>query len=213
MMNSEDKVKKEAQKLMEGGRGCHDWSHTERVYNLCMHIGRNLNANLEVLGLAAILHDIGRDEQDRANGTLCHAELGAKIAQEILKRNNYSEGIIEQVCHCIITHRYRNSNVPETVEAKVLFDADKLDCIGAVGVGRAFLFAGEVGATLHIKDIDLDSTKPYSREDTGFREFKAKLQYVKDRMMTEEGKKLAQERHKFMVNFFKRLDEEVDGLR
>ena len=103
--------------------------------------------------------------------------------------------------------------MPQTDEAKVLFDADKLDAIGAVGVGRAFLFAGEVGARLHNPEIKVEDAKPYSENDTGFREFKVKLCKIRDRIMTEEGRRLANDRHDFMENFFKRFLEEYEGKR
>jgi uncharacterized protein len=99
------------------------------------------------------------------------------------------------------------------VEAKILFDADKLDSIGAVGVARAFLFAGEVGARLHNPDIDVEDARPYSKDDTGFREFKVKLTKIKDRILTKEGQEMAKERHDFMEEFFKRFLEEYDGKR
>jgi uncharacterized protein len=82
-----------------------------------------------------------------------------------------------------------------------------------VGVGRAFLFAGEVGARLHNSHQDLSKTVSYSREDTAYREFQVKLIKIKDRMLTSSGKSLAEGRHRFMVRYFKRLDAEVKGLR
>jgi uncharacterized protein len=100
-----------------------------------------------------------------------------------------------------------------TPEAMVLFDADKLDAIGAVGVARAFLFAGEVGARLHNAEANLEDTEPYSVEDTGFREFKVKLSKIRNCMLTTEGRKLAEERHVTMVEFFKRFLEEYEGKR
>ena len=103
------------------------------------------------------------------------------------------------------------SKIPNSKEAKILFDADKLDSIGAIGIGRAFLFAGEIGAKLHNKDVDIDKTKPYTKEDTAYREYMIKLRKVKERMLTDEGKHIAKERHKFMVEFFDRLNKEVDG--
>ncbi|MDP3284118.1 MAG: phosphohydrolase, partial [Desulfobacterales bacterium] len=117
------------------------------------------------------------------------------------------------ISHCIRAHRFRGKCRPETPEAKVLFDADKLDAIGAVGVARAFLFAGEVGARLHNPDMKIEETMPYSREDTGFREFKVKLCKIRERILTEEGKKLADERHAFMEGFFNRFLEEYEGKR
>jgi uncharacterized protein len=118
---------------------------------------------------------------------------------------------MEGVIHCIQTHRFRKRVVPISKEAKILFDADKLDSIGAVGIGRAFLFAGEVGARLHNKDINLRKTKPYTKEDTAYREYLIKLRKIKDRIFTKEGKRIARERHRFMVEFFERLNRETDG--
>jgi uncharacterized protein len=98
------------------------------------------------------------------------------------------------------------------LEARVLFDADKLDSIGAVGVGRAFLFAGEIGARLHDKTIDVRTSKPYSRDDTAYREYLVKLRRVRERMTTREGRRIAAERHRYMAAFFDRLNKETDGV-
>jgi uncharacterized protein len=99
-----------------------------------------------------------------------------------------------------------------TLEAKILYDADKLDSIGAVGIGRAFLFAGQMGAKLHNdRDVDILDCKPYSKEDTAYREFKFKMSKIKDRMLTLEGRRLAEERHVFMEVFFERLEKETKG--
>ncbi len=92
-----------------------------------------------------------------------------------------------------------------------MFDADKLDSIGAVGVARAFLFAGEVGARLHSPDVNIDDTVSYSVDDTGYREFRVKLSKIKDRIITGEGKRLAAERHAYMVEFFRRFLTEYEG--
>jgi uncharacterized protein len=99
------------------------------------------------------------------------------------------------------------------LEAKALFDADKLDAIGAVGIARTFLFAGEVGAKLHNPHIEPEDTEPYSDEDTGYREYKLKLSRIKDRMLTTEGRRMAEERHQFMEMFFDRLTEEHEGRK
>jgi len=204
-------IKKEAEKYFKDAKGSHDWSHVERVYNLALKIGKKEGANLEILKLVAILHDIGRKHQDEVNGRVDHAEIGAKLAREILEKYNIGKEKTEKIIHCIETNRFRGNKKPKSKEAKILFDADKLDAIGATGIGRAFLFAGEVGAKLHNKDVDLEKTKEYSKEDTAYREFMVKLRKIKGRMFTKEGKKIARERHKFMVNFFNRLNKEVDG--
>ncbi len=204
-------VRKEAQGFFRRARGSHDWDHTERVLKLCLRIGKREGADLDVLRLAALLHDIGRAEEDRSSGRVCHGRAGAALAGKLLRERGLDPGLVREVVHCIRTHRFRRRAVPKTLEAKVLFDADKLDSIGAVGIGRAFLFAGEVGARLHDKDIDVRRTKPYTRDDTAYREFLVKLGRVKDRIFTREGRRIAAERHRFMVAYFDRLNRETDG--
>jgi uncharacterized protein len=193
--------------------GSHDWEHTRRVYKLCMRIGRAEGADLEVLKIAAYLHDVGRSYQDQSKGAVCHAAKGAELAQDLLARIPFPAAMKEDVLHCIRSHRFRGKGRPETLEAKVLFDADKLDAIGAIGIARAFQFAGEVGARFHNPDVNPEDTLSYSREDTGFREFKLKLWKIRERMLTPEGRRIAKERHAFMELFFRRFFEEYEGSK
>jgi uncharacterized protein len=204
-------IRNKAAIYFENSSGSHDWSHTERVYRLCMKLAPLEGADAEIVAIAALLHDVGRNEQDQSKGRICHAESGARIARELLQDFGLAGEKVNHVIHCIEAHRFRGNKQPLTKEAKVLFDADKLDSIGAIGIGRAFQFAGEVGARLHNGAIDLERTRSYSREDTAYREFTVKLSKVKDRMLTEEGKRIAQERHRFMVEFFDRLNAEAEG--
>jgi uncharacterized protein len=204
-------IEAEAKNFFRSARGSHDWDHTQRVLSLCLRIGKKERGNLEILRLAALLHDIGRAAEDRSNGKICHSQVGASMAGKILKAHGIERETIEGVIHCIQTHRFRKWAVPISKEAKILFDADKLDSIGAVGIGRAFLFAGEVGARLHNKDINLRKTTPYTKEDTAYREYLIKLSKIKDRIFTKEGKRIARERHRFMVAFFERLNKETKG--
>lgn len=204
-------VRQEARRFFRNARGSHDWDHTERVYRLCLRIGRKEKADLDVLKLAALLHDIGREEEDLSNGRTCHADRGAALAGKILKKHGIEAEQAARVVRCIKTHRYRGRLVPDSLEAKILFDADKLDSIGAVGIGRAFQFAGEVGARLHDPGIKIRQTEPYTREDTAYREFLVKLRQIKGRMFTAEGKWIARERHRFMTEFFRRLNKETRG--
>ncbi|RJR45380.1 MAG: HD domain-containing protein [Desulfobacteraceae bacterium] len=178
---------------------------------LCMHIGPAEGADPFVLQIASYLHDVGRPFQDSAKGLVCHAEKGAAIASDFLKDFPLSPEKRSNIIHCIRSHRFRGGSPPESLEAKVLFDADKLDSIGAVGIGRTFLFAGEVGARLHNPDITVEETKPYTKEDTGYREYRLKLCKIRDRMLTSEGRRLAEGRHAFMESFFERLLQEVAG--
>lgn len=204
-------IKEKTKNLFLNAKGSHDWEHTERVYNLCMRIGKKEGADMKILKLSAILHDIGREEENKSNGKICHAERGAILAKKILEKYNIDKKNIEKIAHCIESHRFRNDKIPQTKEAKILYDADKLDAIGATGIGRAFLFAGEIGSKLHNKEMNIEDTSPYSKEDTAYREFMVKLRKIKDRIFTQEGKRMAKERHKYMVDFFDRLNKEIDG--
>jgi uncharacterized protein len=202
-----------AENRFTGAKGSHDWEHTVRVSRLCRGIGNAEAADMTVLMVAAYLHDIGRGYQDAAKGAVCHAEKGAQLASSIVSALSVTESQRENILHCIRSHRFRGAVKPESIEAKVLFDADKLDAIGAVGVARAFLFAGEVGACLHNPDIDVTTAPSYSKNDTGYREFMVKLRNIKDRILTDTGRKMAEERHLFMDAFFKRFIQEFNGER
>lgn len=196
---------------MQGGRGSHGYDHVRRVLALCLHLGRETGADGEVLTLAALLHDIGRQEEDRSNGANCHARAGAKMAGEILDRHGATTALVRRVRECIRQHRFRGGPAPRSLEARILFDADKLDSLGAVGIGRAFLFAGEVGARLHNSSGEARKARAYSVGDTAYREYLVKLRHLPDRMMTAEGKRLALERAGFMEEYFRRLNIETKG--
>lgn len=191
--------------------GSHGPDHTERVYTLSQSIGHELGARLDILAAAALLHDIGRLDETRSRGTLCHARRGAELAGPILEELQFSPEDISAIQHCIRSHRFRGSEPPESLEAKILFDADKLDSIGAVGIGRAFLFAGQIGARLHDAEIDHSTTAAYSMEDTAYREFQVKMSRVREQMLTTPGKRLARQRHRFMEIFFDELNREIYG--
>ncbi len=206
-------VRNQCRKLFEKAKGSHDWGHTLRVCHLCERIGKAEKADMAVVRFAAYLHDIGRIHQDRSAGKICHAEQGAKMARLMLSSLPLADRQKENIIHCIRAHRFRGDQPPLTIEAKTLFDADKIDSIGAVGVARAFLFAGEVGAVLHNPDLDPEKSKPYTINDTGYREFQLKLRFIKDRIMTRKGRKIAIERHEFMAHFFERFLEENEGKR
>lgn len=204
-------IKAFAEKCFSNSRGSHDWEHSRRVYNLCMHIGQIEGADMEVLKIAAYLHDVGRSLQDESKGTICHAEKGTEMATELLDKYPISPEQKANVLHCIRSHRFRGNHQPETLEAKILFDSDKLDSIGAIGIARAFQFAGEVGAKFHNPKVTPEETRPYTKEDTGYREFKLKLSKIKDRMLTAEGRRMAKERHAFMERYFESFFLEYEG--
>ena len=211
--SSVEKIKILAERMFAAAKGSHDWEHTLRVFRLCRRIGNAEGADMDVVLIAACLHDIGRCYQDASNGKICHAEKGTELAEPLIRSLPLSEERKQNILHCIRAHRFRGNGAPRTIEARVLFDADKLDAIGAVGVARAFLFAGEVGARLHNSQTNIDDTQPYSEEDTGYREYRVKLSKIKDRILTDEGKRLAVDRDAYMVSFFDRFLSEYAGKR
>lgn len=196
--------------LTEGGS--HGPDHSERVLHTAMTIGGQMEARLDILVPAALLHDIGRREESQSRGKVCHARRGAELAAPLLQNLGYTEEAITAICHCILAHRFRGAIQPESLEAKILFDADKLDSIGAIGIGRAFLFAGQIGARLHNPEKDPASTRPYSLEDTAYREFRVKMAGVRQQLLTPVGLSLAKQRHAFMETFFEQLTRETSGL-
>jgi uncharacterized protein len=208
-----DTVERMACIYFQGARGSHNWDHTLRVRRLCERIGADEGVDMDVLLASAYLHDIARSYQDDSNGAVCHAEKGAQLAASIVNKLPLTGDQKKNILHCIRSHRFRGTHKPRTPEARVLFDADKLDAIGAVGVARAFLFAGEVGARLHSQDANIEATRAYTVDDTGYREFKVKLCKIKDRILTRAGQKLAADRHIIMVEFFNRFREEYEGKR
>jgi len=145
-MNDEffEKLRVKVLPYFEKCNPAHDVSHTDRVLNLALKIGEKEGADLEILKIACLLHDVARHEQDDSKGVICHAERGGEMAREILGELNYSEDKIGKVVHCIETHRFRKGHAPESIEAKVLYDSDKLDGIGAIGIGRSFSFSGSL---------------------------------------------------------------------
>lgn len=205
------RLREVAASFAEEAGGCHGPDHAERVHATALALGRVMGGDLAILSAAALLHDIGRAEESRSRGRLCHAALGAELAAPILAGLGFSPEAVAAIRHCIATHRYRDDQRPESLEAQILFDADKLDSLGAIGIGRAFLFAGQVGARLHNDDQALADSLAYSLEDTAYREFRLKLCRLPERMLTPLGRKLAEERQQFMQDFFSRLEAEISG--
>lgn len=206
-----DDIRRYAQKAFSSAPRSHDWQHSLRVHKLCLRIGPCEGADMVVLEAAAYLHDIGRVSPDHTGHDDCHATRGARMAERLLDPLPLAPECKDNIVHCVRAHRYRSDCPARTIEARVLFDADKLDAIGAIGIARAYQFAGELGACLHNPDIDPEQARLYSVNDTGHREFAVKLSKIKDRMMTEYGHRIAQGRHAFMTTFFERFLSEYEG--
>lgn len=200
----------EVKALLETASGCHDFDHTMRVLaNARRLAAMEPGADLAVVETAALLHDIGRPEEIRSKGRRCHARRGAELAAVMMEKLGCDPVFTARVAECIRTHRFRGRSVPRTLEEKIVYDADKLDSIGAVGIGRAFYFAGREGARLHNTAEEALNSAEYSREDSAYREYLVKLRHVEERMLTRAGRELARERAAFMHEFFDRLNAET----
>jgi uncharacterized protein len=163
-------------------------------------------ADLEIVRTAALLHDVARGREEHLLPE--HARAGAEYARQLLAGHPAEK--VEAVAQAIASHRFRSGPDPQTVEAKVLHDADKLDAIGAIGVARAFAYGGEKGQRIWAQ-VPPGYEEPRS-EHTPVHEYQMKLVKIQDRLLTESARRLAEERHSFMVAFFERLEREVRGL-
>lgn len=208
------KLQEVVRELMASMPECHGWDHTVRVWHNARHLAAVEGADAAVVAYAAMLHDVGRIEEFADAGKTCHAELGAARAPAILADLGLGEPeFVSHVVACIQSHRYRrrDQEPPRTLEARIVFDADKLDSMGAVGVGRAFHFAGRVGARVHNTREEALASESYSLQDTAYREFLVKMQHLQSAMLTPEGRRMAADRHQFMSAFFERLNREAEG--
>ena len=166
--------------------GTHGFEHTKRVYELCRGIGEDSDADMSILLPAALLHDIARGEPN-------HAIAGAYKAREILLELNYDAVKMDAICYAISTHSFSGEKKPQSLEAKILSDADKLDAMGAVGIYRAAMYSGEL---LRSKENFISH-------------FYDKLLTLKDLMFTDAAQALAEERHQYMVEYLEELDKEL----
>jgi len=190
----------------------HDKEHIYRVLHHALIIAKTEeNVNYDVLVAACLLHDIGRREQYE-NPELCHAMVGGEKAYRFLKENGFDESFALHVRQCIQSHRYRQNNPPKGLEAKILFDADKLDAVGAMGIARTLLYQGIVGDPLYTYLSD-GSISNGAGTDTPsfFREYKYKLEKLYDRFYTKKAAEIANQRRSAAVSFYNSLLVEVQS--
>ena len=200
----------------------HGLNHVQRVLKNAMRMGRKEEADLDILITAVMLHDIyaGKEEHSGIEG-FKHEVEGAREASRILSELGFDQKFVDAVSQCILSHRKRRGPDPESIEAKCLFDADKLDCIGAIGVLRAAFVSFDHGQEVYRDEPDLESYKrknirsdgtivDYSMHSSNL-EFELSLKHVAGKMQTETGKKLSKERAAFMASFYDRLEKEMKG--
>jgi uncharacterized protein len=192
--------------------GGHFFDHTERVYALAVRIAKTEKVNLEVVKLAALLHDVARFKETDESG-ICHAEEGAKMAEEILKEEGYDKKTIAHVCDCIKTHRFSKGLKAESKEAEIVQDADRLDAIGAITIGRIFSRGGHKGKPLY--DPNIPPAKKYPSEYSGktcLNHFLEKINQLNpESFNTKLAKEIAKERYKYTMDFVDRFKKEWKG--
>lgn len=190
----------------------HDKDHIYRVLYHALNIAKEeCDVDYDVLICACLLHDIGRKDQFE-NPSLCHATVGGDKAYVFLTAHGFDARFAEHVRQCIQTHRYRKNNLPQSIEAKILFDADKLDAAGAMGIARTLLYQGIVSDPIYA--ILPDGTVSDGSEDTTpsfFREYKYKLETLYDRFYTVRAAAIAQERQQSAIAFYHSLLHEVQS--
>lgn len=188
----------------------HDKEHVYRVLYTALDIAQFENdIDYDVLITACLLHDIGRKEQIE-NPDLCHAEVGANKAKAFLLENEYDKTFAEKVAQCIRVHRFRSNNPPKTTEEKVLFDADKIDVTGTLGIARSLLYRGKVEEPLYLIDENgAVSDGTFDTSPSFMKEYKFKLEKLYSKFYTARGMEIANERQHSALAFYESLLHEV----
>ena len=188
----------------------HDREHVYRVLYVALDIASSeKDVNMDILITACLLHDIGRKEQFE-NPALCHAQVGADKAYNFLTAERYEVDFAGKVASCIRSHRYRSDREPDTIEAKILFDADKIDVTGTLGIARSLFYIGHVGEPLYSLDSDGNvSDGTYDKEPSFFHEYKYKLEKLYAKFYTERGTQIARQRQESAVSFYENMYREV----
>ena len=188
----------------------HDREHIYRVLYTALAIAKTEEkVDYDILIAACLLHDVGRPEQF-ADPKLCHAEVGSEKAYVFLQANGFDGKFADAVRRCILTHRFRVSRPPESLEAKILFDADKLDVTGALGIARTLLYKGTMTEPLYLLDdggeVSNGENDPVS---SFFREYHFKLKNLYDRFYTATGKAMAENQRRIAEDFYQALYQQI----
>jgi uncharacterized protein len=193
---SSDKIMEAVRSFYSRKDSGHDCSHAMRVRETALYIAAREGGNPEIVEVAALLHDIGRETAMEKS----HAGSSANLAVSILQKNGYAQDVIEGVKHCILVHSLEMGE-PETLEAKILFDADKLDFCGPIGMARLFIMCGaERRAIYPAPGQDKASAKEV---------FQDKVRHFPDKLYTPTARQLLGDNHEFVLEFWARLEKQV----
>ncbi len=208
------KTEEFVKKTMKGDPG-HDWSHVDRVRKTALYIGEKEKADLFIIELASLLHDVADHKFYKGDD-----QIGPNTAKKWLEKMNLESSKIKEICSIIEEVSFKGARVKynlKNFEGNIVRDADKLDALGAIGLARTFSYGGHFNVPMYLPDV-----KPYFHKS--FKEYKKnsastinhfyeKLLLLKDRMHTKTAKQIAIRRHKFMEQYLKEFYEEWKGLR
>jgi len=210
-----ERTREYVKSVLEGEGSGHDWWHIYRVWRNAILIGKSEDVDMLVVELGALLHDIADYKFHDGD-----EKIGGQIARKWLENLGVEESIISQVVHVVDNVSFkgkRTKNSMESLEGKVVQDADRLDAVGAMGIARTFAYGGNRGNEIHNPDISpkLNMTKEdyKNHKGTQINHFYEKLLLLKDLMNTKTGKKMAEGRHKFMEEYLEQFFAEWDGER
>lgn len=216
MIPSADYIERTAihvQKILSGDGTGHDWWHVHRVWKIAQRIGHIEGADMLVVELAALLHDIA--DWKLNDGDL---SVGPRMAREWLYSLELEPSISEHVCQIIAGISFKGAGVeqpPLSLEGQVVQDADRLDAMGAIGIARAFAYGGARGRTIYdpvVNPTEHQTAEAFLKsEGTTINHFYEKLLLLKDRMNTASGRAIATERHQFMEAYLQQFYEEWEG--
>ena len=215
-MNKDEVIKRTADYVkskLDGESSGHDWWHTYRVWKTAVNIGKKEDADLFVVQLAALLHDIADWKFHSGDDS-----IGPKLAREWLEKLDVDENIISHVCEIIKGVSFKGAGVKSKIKTKegmVVQDADRLDALGSIGIARAFAYGGHKGREIYnpnIKPEKHESFEQYkNNKGTTINHFYEKLLLLKDLMNTPSARKIAEERHRFMEEYLDKFFKEWEG--
>ncbi len=196
----------------------HDYDHIVRVMSLADTLQAQEGGELPIIWASVAFHDIGQEREHRHGGD--HAVIGAEMAAELLTNTQFPQSTIPEVQKAIREHRMTGGIIPSTLEGRILYDADKIDCLGAIGIGRLYCITGLYHQKIY-SELPPDIIEPVDpltvrtlRRSSNYSpsiEFRLLFGNLPERMTTPTGRILAQERYDYMANFFNRLQQEIKG--
>jgi uncharacterized protein len=197
-------------RVLEGEPSTHDMSHIERVERTCIRIYEKEGGDLQTLRLAALLHDVGIVREHKEGGN--HAEYSAEIAREFLEENGAGKELVDHVVACVLSHRFSRGMQAESIEAKILQDADRIDALGAVGIFRSLVSMGALRALKQtIGTVKETSMNAYTEDPfDGFYDYMERKPFmIPERLNTETAKGIAEQRLTIMRMYLEQLKEET----